>query len=210
MDRIASFREQISVYENIHNTQKSTIKGMTEKIEKIGEQKTLLVKAQTTIDKMTQIVSARGIGKIESIVTGGLRLVFGKKISFLVDKKEGARGTSYKMLIKKGDVVGDPFDSFGGGVINVASFLLRIIMIKRFKTAKMVVLDESMNNVSSEYQEKVSTLLKTLATEHGFNILLITHSPELAKASDKVYQVYQGEDLEPRIREINPETVDTE
>jgi hypothetical protein len=175
-------------------------------VDSLLETKVNLVKAQGTIDKMTQIVSSKGIGKIESIVTGGIRLVFGKKTSLVIEKKDGAKGTTYKIQIKKGDLVGDPFDSFGGGVVNLASFLLRVIMIKRFKMAKFLAVDESFNNVSKEYLPKVSELIQTLTNDHGFKILAVTHQPELASAADRVYQVAEGP-TGPTIKEIDPQSI---
>lgn len=74
-----------------------------------------------------------------------------KTLGLVVEKKEGARGYSYRLLIKHGDTVGNPMDSFGGGVQNVTAFLLRVILIKRFKLAKLLVVDESFNNVSVDY-----------------------------------------------------------
>lgn len=197
---VLTYTDFVKVQYGALESEKNNIRSLKKKIDSLVETKTNLVKAQTTIDKMTQIISSKGIGKIESIVSGGLKLVFGKGTSLVIEKKDGARGTNYKILIKKGNTIGDPFDSFGGGVVNVASFLLRVIMIKRFKMAKALFLDEAMNNVSLEYQEKVSSLLKTLSNDHGFEILLITHSPKLAVESDKVYEVYEEIDG-PRIKQ---------
>jgi ABC-type lipoprotein export system ATPase subunit len=110
----------------------------------------------------------------------------------VVEKKETARGYSYRLLIRHGDTIGNPMDSFGGGVQNVAAFLLRVILIKRFKLAKLLVVDESFNNVSVDYIDyitNVSSMLKTLAEDHGFTILAITHQPKLAEAANCIYEV---------------------
>lgn len=201
---VATYTDFVRLQYGTLESEKNNIRSLKKKIDSLLETKTSLVKAQATIDKMTQIISSKGIGKIESIVTGGLKLVFGKGTSLVIEKKDGARGTNYKILIKKGDTIGDPFDSFGGGVVNVASFLLRVIMIKRFHLQKSLFLDESFNNVSKEYLPKVSELLQTLTNDHKFQITAVTHQPELALAADKVYQVSEGQDG-PTIREIDPQ-----
>jgi DNA repair exonuclease SbcCD ATPase subunit len=200
--RVQEYRSFLSSQRHVLDLETTNVDNFKKKIQDLTESKLNMVKAQATIDKMTQIVSARGLGKIESIVSGGLKLVFGKKVSLVIEKKEGTRGTSYRLLIKKGDTIGDPFDSFGGGIINVASLLFRVIMVKRFKTAKFMAIDEGMNNVSIEYQDKVSQLLKTLTESYGFKILLITHSPIFAQNSDKIYKVSDS-DIGPTITEIN-------
>lgn len=88
-------------------------------------------------------------------------------------------------------------DSFGGGPVNVIAFLLRVIMVKRFKLAKFLALDESFNNVSSDYLPLVSEMLQKLCREHGFTILAVTHQPVLAGAADRVYRITDEE--KPRI-----------
>lgn len=173
--------------------ERRTINRLTNRIAELKNESADLVKAVGLIDRCIEIVSANGIGKIESIVSGGLHQVFkDKTLGLVVEKKEGARGYSYRLLIKHGDTVGNPMDSFGGGVQNVTAFLLRVILIKRFKLAKLLVVDESFNNVSVDYIDyitNVSAMLKTLAENHGFTILAITHQPKLAEAAKNIYEV---------------------
>jgi DNA repair ATPase RecN len=155
--------------------------------------KALLVKTNAVLDQLIQKVAEKGIGRVETVVTSGLNLVFGPKVSCVLEKKEGARGTSYKIKIKvstdDGDVIGDPMTSFGGGPVNVTSFLLRVLMLHRFKLARLMVLDETFNNVSQSYLPAVADLLNNLATDYGYNILAITHQPELAARAKRTYRV---------------------
>lgn len=201
-DRVTSFIEHRKQLKSKLTYEKSSIDKLKDRVSKLSEERVKLVKAQGVVDKVTQIVSARGVGKIESIVSNGLKLVFGKKVSFIIDKKEGTKGTNYKFLIKDGEVIGSPTESFGGGIVNVTSFLLRIIMIKRFKLAKFMAIDEGFNNVSELYIPKVSSLLKTLSDNHGFNILLVTHQMRLAENSDNIYIAEKIEDGSPNLRKI--------
>lgn len=167
----------------------ATITRLTSRIKQLEEEKAQLVKAVGTIDRCVQIVSANGIGKIEGIVSDGLCRVFGNdELGLYIEKKETARGNSYRLLIRKGDVIGNPMDSFGGGVQNVAAFLLRVILIKRFKLAPFLALDEQFSNVSPEYQARIARLLKTLAGM-GFTILAVSHQPKITSGADHVYNV---------------------
>jgi DNA repair exonuclease SbcCD ATPase subunit len=159
------------------------------RIKQLEDEKAMLVKAVGTIDRCIQIVSASGIGKMESMVTDGLQRVYGSQdIGFVIEKKEGARGNSYRLLIRDGDVVGNAMESFGGGIQNLAAFLLRVILIKRFKLAPLLALDEQFSNVSPEYQTRVAQLLKTLAGL-GFTILAVSHQPAITAGADSVYEL---------------------
>jgi len=170
------------------------------KMAEAEKRKTQLLLAVGVIDRCIQIISAHGIGKIESIVSGGLQMVFDdRSISFFMRKKETARGSSYEPFMRQGEFAGKPADCFGGGVVNVIAFLLRVIFVKRFKLARCLVLDEAFNNVSVEGGNlaRVSALLRTLCREHKFDILAVTHQPALAQAADRVYRITADE--QPRI-----------
>jgi hypothetical protein len=151
-----------------------------------------------------QIISANGIGKIEGIVSDGLRRVFDDPgLSLVVEKKSHAAGNKYRLLLKSGD--GEPYDpmnSNGGGVVNVIAFLLRLMLIKRFKLAKLIVLDEQFNGVSADRLPAVSALLRTLTDSHGYTILAVTHQPILADAANAVYQVVVRQGKPPMLKRV--------
>lgn len=174
------------------------------KLQEIERSKALHVKALGVMDKAIQVVSANGIGKIESVVSDGLKLIFDTDYKLIIERKEGARGESYRILVEKDGFMAPPIGTVGGGLVNVISFLLRVIMIQRFKLAKLVVLDESMNNVSGEFLPKVSEMFKTLCDDHGYCVLAITQQSALAFAADKTYVVETG----PLLRELRQEELD--
>lgn len=159
----------------------------------IEAEKALLVKAVILLDKTIEEVSANGIGRIESTVTNGLRLVFDDPtLALKVVKNEGKRGNSYEIVGVRGDVEGPFLETFGGGIVNVASFLLRVLMSKRFKMGKAFFLDESFNNVSAQRLPKLSKLLRSLAHDGGYMIFVVTHQPILALAADRIYKAEPG------------------
>jgi DNA repair exonuclease SbcCD ATPase subunit len=203
VSRLGKVRATVSSIDQRLQYEIATLARLSTRIRQLEEEKAQLVKAVGTLDRCVQLVSANGIGKIEGIVSDGLRTVFqNNQISLLIEKKETARGNSYRLLVKKGETVGNPMDSFGGGVQNVVAFLLRIILIKRFKLAKFVALDEQFSNVSPEYQPKVSEMLKTLA-QLGFTIFAISHQPTITSAADTIYEVVVDEGMPPALRKIS-------
>lgn len=192
-NRIAVFRNgHVRIEQQLDNERK-TIARLNTRIERLRDESAQLVKAVTLIDRCIEVISQNGIGKIESIVSAGMHKVFqDKTLGLVIEKKETARGYSYRILIRHGDTVGNPMDSFGGGVQNVVAFLLRVILIKRFKLAKFLAVDETFSNVSVDYinyVSNVSAMLKTLTEDHGYIILAITQVSELTEAAKYVYEV---------------------
>lgn len=158
------------------------------KIAGLEKDKAQLIKVVGLLDRAIAIISANGIGKIESIVTAGLQLVFDDpQMGLIVEKKEGARGNAFRLLIRQGKVTNTPLED-SGGIVNVMSFLLRVILIKRFKLAQLIILDESFNNVSPEYQPRVSELLHEMCQKYKFTIFAVTHQPRLIRQADAVYR----------------------
>lgn len=203
-ERIQTLREKRSEVLSSLKNQEALIKRNKDKLKEIEELKVAHVKAIGVIDKAIQIISANGIGKIESVVSDGLKLVFDDDLKLVIERREGTKGDSYRLLVKKGDIIGNPIDTFGGGVVNVISFLLRVIMIQRFKLSKFMALDESFNNVSAEYVGKISQMIKTLCDDYGYTVLSVTHQSVLAAAADRVFTVDEG----PNLRELRSEELD--
>src|SRR5271157_610538 len=200
VSRLGKVHATVSSIDQRLQYETATITRLSTRIKQLEEEKAMLVKAVGTLDRCVQIVSANGIGKIEGIVSDGLRRVFNNDhIGLLIEKKETARGNSYRLLVKKGETVGNPMDSFGGGVQNVVAFLLRVILIKRFKLAPFIALDEQFSNVSPEYQPRVSEMLKVLS-KMGFTIFAISHQPTITSAADTIYEVVVDEGFPPALR----------
>jgi DNA repair ATPase RecN len=172
----------------------SSLKRDYARVTAINAEKVQLLKAVGVIDQAITIISANGIEKIEQIVSNGMRVVFDNpNVGLRVEKKEGKRGNSFELtpykLTPDGEVSGPAMETFGGGVVNVIAFLLRVIMATRFKRAKLLVLDEAFNNVADVYLPRVSQMLRDLAHTKGYNIYLITHQPILANAADHTYRI---------------------
>lgn len=203
-ERINTFKTRQSLIAGQLAYEEKNLTRLKGKIDQLEKDKIELLKVQALIDRAITTISANGIGKIESVVTAGLRQVFGNRgnLRFIIEKRQGTRGNNYRLKVQKtrkdGKVIqGDVLKSFGGGLANVISFLLRVMMIKRFKLAQIIVLDEAFNNVSRSYQPKVSQMLETLCNKHGFIILAVTHQSILTSAADAVYKVVpQDEDGE--------------
>ena len=199
------FHAQLESVRSAVQMERTILKRNQDKVTDLENQKVMNTKALAVIDRAIQVISQNGIGKIETIVSDGLRLVFDDDLRLVIERKEGARGDSYRLLVQEGnDPPGPPIDTMGGGVVNVISFLLRVIMIQRFKLSKFIVLDESMNNVSPDRLPRVSEMLRSLCDEHGYTILSITQQTLLASAANRVFCVEKG----PLLRELDSVELD--
>ena len=134
--------------------------------------------------------------RVCSIVTDGLRAVFDREdISFLVNF-EISRGQMtveprFRMKIGQHEVETAARDAKGGGVLDVASFLLRCVMLVllRPKLKRVLVCDEVFKHLSREHLPRAASLVKEMSERLGIQMLMVTHKDEFIDAADKVFDV---------------------
>lgn len=128
----------------------------------------------------------------EKVTTAAIKEAFGFDYNFVIDiNSENKRvSTKFKLVNQDGNEL-DIMDGVGGGLIDVISFVLRVLILAsaRPKRSQVMFLDESFRCVSAEYRPKVATLLKSLSKRIGIQFLLVTHQTELLEAADVAYQL---------------------
>ena len=134
--------------------------------------------------------------RIETLVTAGLRSIFGEGMTFVVQMGQKARRTEVEFLVRSqsGDqVVETPIlDARGGGVAAVSGFLLRlIVLLLRPGARRVLFLDESFAQLSAEYEEPCAEFLRELVDRAGVQIVLVTHSEVFTPVADRVYRTSQ-------------------
>ena len=159
-------------------------------------------KACELLQAATEARRAELRDRVESLVTRGLRAVFDREdfdFRFKVSLQRSAFGMVPMLASRFGDAdleVGI-VDGHGGGVADVTSFLLRVIVLSlaRPKVSRLLVLDESFRHVSPEYLRGVAGLLRELNRTADVQFVLVTHKPELLDAADVVYraELVEGE-----------------
>jgi len=84
-----------------------------------------------------------------------------------------------------------PMDSVGGGVVDVASFALRIALfsLKRPKPRAVMIMDEPLKFLSKDLQGRASTMIGELSKKLGIQFLLITHEEGLTIGADSIFSV---------------------
>jgi len=128
--------------------------------------------------------------EIQKLVTYGLKTVFTDqdlRFHINIEPKYNTVYTNFRTE-QVGVAEGDVLDSFGGGVVNIESFLLRIITLFQTKLTPFLFLDETFSHVSGEYVENTSALLSNICEQLGLTIALITHKEDMLNNADKIYK----------------------
>lgn len=119
--------------------------------------------------------------RVSVLVSECLASVFGPdayEFKLVFEEKRG-RVEARPVFVRDG--MEHSYDEIGGGVVDVASFALRLaaLTLRRPSVRPMIVLDEPFRFLSKEYRPAVRELLLKLSEKLNFQIIQVTHAPEL-------------------------------
>ena len=128
---------------------------------------------------------------ISDLTSLALSAVFNDPYQLKVDFVQRRNKTECDLLFVRDEMEIDPIEASGVGAIDVASFALRIASWTMAipKTRNVIILDEPMKHLSTEYQEKASAMIKELSQKLGLQFIIITHEEVLTSSADKIFEV---------------------
>lgn len=137
-----------------------------------------IILAQDIAQQIQQTAHA----KVGGVVTHCLQSVFGDAYEFRIKFEKTRDKTNARLLLlKDGNVVENPVDEDSGGVVDVASFALRLacLMLSKPQLARVLFLDEPFRFVSRGYRDNVKQMLLQLAEDLQLQMVMVTHIEEL-------------------------------
>ena len=148
-------------------------------LRELEERETDTTQAQKLIQMIAETVQKSAHSQIAAVVTKCLQAIFGNdsyEFKIIFERKRGK--TEAKLVLEKdGLVLDDPTNEAGGGCLDVAALALRLacLVLSRPRLRKIIVADEPMKNVNGEiYQERMGTMLETLAEDFGIQFILVS------------------------------------
>jgi len=158
-------------------------------IEAAKAQLDVLSKSSAVLKHLLDVMVKDEINRMAALVTYGLKTVFDDQdLSFVpvISKKNERMNIDLKT--KNRGLEGD-YDSFGGSVAVIESFLLRVLCMLKKNLARLMLFDETFAPVGSDYIPNTSKLLSELSKKLGIDILLVTHQKGFLDGADHAYRV---------------------
>ena len=149
-------------------------------------------KAKEVIHQVAQKTLEQLSVNVSSLVTQALKSVFDDPYIFLVEFCTKRNQTECEFYIQRRGCKIDPLDASGGGVADIISFALRAVFLKLSGQRPLLLLDEPFKFLSSDLQQFASQMLKTISTQLGIQVVMVTHLPELIGCVDNVIKVSQN------------------
>jgi DNA repair exonuclease SbcCD ATPase subunit len=163
------------------------------RIEKDNEEKTIYLEnlqvSRSLIQKAAQLTQEKLSVHIGDLVSLALRSVFEDPYEFQAVFENRRNSMECDLNFVKNGNEYKPLDSCGYGAADVASFALRIAYWSLGATRPVLIWDEPFRQLDKKKQGMAAEMVARLSKELGLQIIIITHSDELAESADKVFRV---------------------
>lgn len=133
--------------------------------------------AQKIAQLVAQTVQQQAHKRISSVVSRCLSIVFDEPYEFKIIFEQKRGRTEARLVFIKDEQEVDPMSASGGGVVDVASFALRLscILLSKPAVRRLMVMDEPFKFVSASYQPRVRAMLEQLSEELKVQFVYVTH-----------------------------------
>ena len=147
-----------------------------EEQERLKKDEETLQRTMSLFKNLSERENEKSKNLFVSLVNYGLHAVFGENVSFDLEQKIYQTGVFYSpVLIKDGKQ--EDLMSSGGGILDIVSFLCRIVVLVSFytKESRVLRLDEPFKNLSREYWDAATRLISELSDQFHIQIIMVTH-----------------------------------
>lgn len=127
---------------------------------------------------------------IENMVTTALQSVFEEDYKFVIDFniQRNKPEAVIKLLIRGEEV--DPSNSVGGGILDITSFALRIVLwsINNPQSANVIILDEPYKYLHGNIENAIK-MTKEISDKLNIQFIIVSQILEVSEGADKVFEV---------------------
>jgi DNA repair exonuclease SbcCD ATPase subunit len=168
-------------------------KAKADELEALKAQSENLSKARWILAEIAKETQTAFQTKVESLVTSAIRAVFEERaFEFKLVFEQKRNKFECKPIVVEGENEYEPKDELGGGIIDLISFAFRVVLwhLENPRSRNVFVLDEPMKFVGKgDLLMRAGRMIKEISHRLGFQIIMVTHEPELAEIADKAWVV---------------------
>lgn len=158
-------------------------------VTRLEKEITYTQKAQAIIQQVAKETQSQLEFHLSELVSLALQGIFPEPYDFRVEFVEKRGKTECQMYFEKDGQRINPITGSGGGPVDVASFALRSSVWALKKNRNVLILDEPFRFLSKNLHSKASAILKEISERLKTQIIMVTHSEELAEGSDKIFTI---------------------
>lgn len=195
-ETIDSYQHWVKEKEAQKNLLAQQAEELKEKISGLQKHVEVCTKARWVLSEVTRLTQEKIKGYIENLTTMAIQAVFDRDYRFVTDFRISRNKSECYFSVKEGDNEYTPKDDQGGGIIDVISFALRVVLysLERPRSRNVIILDEPLK-WTGKLMSKAGEMIKEVSNRLGLQVILVTHEPELAEIADKAFVVEQKDGI---------------
>jgi DNA repair exonuclease SbcCD ATPase subunit len=169
-------------------------KNKKRKIRQLKREITQYEKARVVFTEVSKISQQETKKRIENLVTLAIRSVFeNSEISFKINfETKNNRIYAYPIMQENG-LEFDPKEDLGGGIIDIISIALKIILwhLEDPRKRNVLILDEPLR-FTGKLVTKAGAMIKYLAKNLNLQIIMVSHDDALIDICDQVHKIHKA------------------
>ena len=189
---IADLQRKVDQIDGFYKALKTQEQGYVSQIEDLKKEIDILTKTSAVLKHLLDTMVRDEITKMAGLITYGLKTIFeDQNLTFVPEITKKNEKVHIELKTQNDGVEGD-YESFGGSVAVIESFLLRVLCILKKKYSRLLFLDETFASVGEEYIANTGKLVSELSKKLNLDVLLVTHQKEFMHTADHVYRVKES------------------
>lgn len=149
------------------------------------------------LKEIIELISRQHIEHIEKLLNSAIKTIFyDKNYSIKMEISEMRNTNSLNIYLvestDEGEITTD-IKNNGFGIQGVVGFILQVYFIMYHKLEPILIMDEAMSNLSSQYIPYFKELIDAMAKQYNFTFVLVAHDPRYVDIADYKYEVKNGE-----------------
>lgn len=178
-----SYKKRIRDLEKQYNQVKQQIKQDRKRYNDADNAAADAIEANDILQSISQELQQQAHKQISLVVSKCLAAVFDEPYEFEIHFERKRNRTQANLVLSRDGVeIGNPMDATGGGVIDVASFAIRIsaLLLQQPPRRRLVVLDEPFKFLHPpERRPRIVKMLEMLSNDFDIQFIIVTGIDEL-------------------------------
>jgi DNA repair exonuclease SbcCD ATPase subunit len=187
--KYVDYKDKLNQAKGQLNAIKGEFKDYTERAEKGLKRIVSLEEALVFIQNVAQKTQEQLVLHIQDVVNTALDTCFPDEYQFKLVFEIKRNKTEARLVFFKNGFEIDPMEASGGGVVDVASFALRIAAWSLGRTSNTICLDEPMKFLSRDLQPRAGEILKEISTKLGIQFIMVSHVADIIQCADRVFEI---------------------
>lgn len=141
------------------------------------------------IQDVAQSIQTKLETQITTLVNMAILAVFDDAPKFKMEIVVRRNKTECDLLFVEGNNKDKPVDSSGGGLLDVVSFALRVVVLSFTNLDRVLIIDEPFKFLSVNKSNKVAHMLAEISKTLGVQIIMVSHMEDINITADTTYEV---------------------